>query len=462
MSLLLADLFPPTDKAQWLAQVQKDLKDPTLSAEAIYEGLRRPTPEGFRVEPYYTAEDLEALPLAELQAAQKKQPGWLNTPELRVQDEKSDNTTLRDWLSRGADALLLDLADRQANGTDLTRLLNGIKLSNTPVFFRVTGAATDWLTALQQVAPYQLKGGLLTDPLAHWTTTGQSYAHGLTAVAEATRLSAGSPQFRTLTGSSQAFHNAGATATQELAFLLASLADTYDQLTDAGLAVEQLAAKTMLSVPVGTSYFIEIAKLRALRVLYSRFLAAYINANPAPCYIHAQTSVFYDATATPYTNLLRATTEAMAAVIGGCDALTVHPYDTAFRQPDEFSHRIARNVSILLKEESHLDKVADPASGTYYLERLTHQSVETAWTLFLEIEQLGGFTKAFEQGFVQEQIQQAYQAKVDAVQNGRVLVGVTKFRFDEAAVEKTEKPSAPAQTDNIPLLPDRRLANEFD
>ncbi|GAA4461999.1 hypothetical protein GCM10023189_38100 [Nibrella saemangeumensis] len=472
MSQLFADIFPPADKAQWLAQVQKDLKDPTRSAEAVYESLRWQTPEGFSVEPYYTAEDLEHLPLETLQAAQKKQPGWLTTPELRVQDPKEDNATLRDWLSRGADALLLDGTNTAGTEADLTRLLNGIKLSETPVFFRFTGPATEWLTTLQRVAPYQLKGGFLNDQLARWTTAGDPYTAGLASVAEATRLSASSPQFRTITVSSHAVHNAGANATQELAFLLASLTDIYDHLTNAGLAVDQLAPKTVLSVSVGTSYFMEIAKLWALRILYQRLLAAYSphashpmperrNAH-GPCYIHAQTSTFYDATATPYTNLLRATTEAMAAVIGGCDALTVHPYDTTFRQPDEFSHRIARNLSILLKEESHLDKVADPAAGTYYLENLTNQLVEAAWQLFLAVEERGGFTKAFEQGFIQEQIQQAYQAKVDAVQNGRVLVGVTKFRFDEESVAKPDQPLRPLQANGIPLLPDRRLATAFE
>ncbi|RYE53550.1 MAG: hypothetical protein EOP18_08925, partial [Rhizobiaceae bacterium] len=173
---------------------------------------------------------------------------------------------------------------------------------------------TGLIKALRLVAPYQLKGGLLTDISD--------------STAEATRLTADSPQFRTLCINTHAFHNAGATATQELAFTLASLADAYDRLTESGLTIEQLVPKTMLSVSVGTSYFMEIAKLRALRVLLARFTSAYSSASFLPFFIHSQTSTFYEAKATPNTNLLRATTESMAAVIGGCDALTVHPFDT--------------------------------------------------------------------------------------------------------------------------------------
>lgn len=441
MNPLFTDPFPAANKSAWLAQVAKDLKDPNA-----YESLRWPSPEGFTLEPYYTADDLTTLPLADVQAAQKQVPGWLNTPEIVDSDAKAVNEQARKVLSQGADSVILT-GDALPS---LSWLLNGIKLSDTPVFFRLTADPAAFVRALTTVAPYQLKGGLLTETSA--------------ATAEATRLTLDSPQFRTVCISSHAFHNAGATATQELAFALARLADAYDQLTDAGLTPEQLVPKTMLSVSVGTSYFGEIAKLRALRVLLDRFLNAYgqipsLIKDTSP-FIHAQTSTFYDATATPYTNLLRATTEALAAVIGGCDALTVHPYDTVLEAPTDFSARIARNVSVLLKEEGYLDKTADPAAGSYSVETLTHQLAEAAWALFLQVEQMGGLTKAFERGFVQTEIERSYRAKVEAVRNGRVLVGVTKFRFDEG---ETPKPDSYSKNlFGLGNLPDRRLAEEFE
>ena len=423
MESLFSSLFPASSKLDWINQVQKETKD-----AAATEQMRWQTDEAFTLEPYYTADDLNHLPLAPIQAAQKQAPGWLNAPEYLISNEKADNVVLRDALTRGADALVLTLATKP----DLSLLLNGIKLSETPVFFRFNTNQQsvniiDFVQALKTIAPYQLKGGLLTDTDEH--------------TADVTRQTADSPLFRTICISSHPFHNAGATATQELAFTLAMLADAYDALTDDGILIDQLVPKTMLSVSVGTSYFMEIAKLRALRVLSLRFIGAYHSAltpvgetiQQLSFQVHAQTSTFYDAAASPYTNLLRSTTEAMAAVMGGCDALTIHPYNAILGQvPDRaFGERIARNISVLLREESHLNKVADPSAGSYYIETLTHELVESAWALFLAVEKRGGYKKALADGFIQQEIDRSYQAKVDAVKNGKVLVGVTKYRSDD-------------------------------
>jgi methylmalonyl-CoA mutase len=427
--------FPPATYANWMAQVQKDLRDPN-----VLENLRWATPEGFLVEPYYTIEQLAGLPLAQIQASQKGTPGWLNTPFFTVSNEKTTNASLRNALTGGAEALLVSLrAD-----ADLAHLLAGIKLSETPVYFYVEGNVVAFLERLRQLAPYQLQGGIMT---SHNT------------LAEATQRTTDSPLFRTITIDGEAFHNAGATATQELAFTLARLADVYDGLTSSGLSIDQLVPKTTISMAVGTSYFMEIAKLRALRVLLARFTAAY-DSTPIvqyPLYIvHCSSSPFYESTATPYTNLLRATTEAMAAIIGGCNLLTVRPYDAVMGKSTEFSERVARNVSVLLKSESYLDKVADPSAGSYYVESLTHQLTEAAWTLFLAVESRGGFAKAG--GFIQAESDHSYQEKVAAVQAGRVLVGVTKYRHDEDGTQTKPIKSA----SSLIGLESKRLAEPFE
>jgi methylmalonyl-CoA mutase len=421
--------FTPTTKADWVAQVNKDLKD-----SQAYETLRWATPEGFVMEPFYTPDELTNLSLDQIQAAQKQEPGWLNAPFYAVLDP--NDSAYREALAAGADALILKLTSK----VDLSRLLNGVKLSDKPVFFQIAQPAEAFVRALQVVAPYQWKGGLLNPP--DETT------------AEATRLSLSSPNFRTVCVTAQDFHQAGATATQELAFLLARLADTYDQLTEQGLTIEQLVPKTLISMAVGTSYLPEIAKLRALRVLLARFVAAY-SPHSLPFAIHCTTSPFYESTATPYTNLLRATTEAMVAVIGGADVLTVRPYNAVFQQDDAFAQRIARNVSLLLTAESHLDKVADPSAGSFYIEQFTHQLAEAAWALFLQVEELGGLAKAHD--FVQTELDRSYEAKVAAVKNGKVLVGVNKFRFDEGEQKET-----PILTSSSEQFPTRRLPAEFE
>ena len=433
--------FPATNYADWMAQVQKDLRDPN-----VLETLRWATPEGFLAEPYYTAEQLTGLPLTQIQAAQKTAPGWLNAPFFAVSDEKITNAALRNALAAGAEALIISLRA----GADLAHLLAGIKLSDTPVYFHVAGDVAAFLERLRQLAPYQLRGGIMS----HHDT-----------LAEATRRTADSPLFRTITIDGATFHNAGATATQELAFTLAHLADVYDELTSGGLTIDQLVPKTTISMAVGTSYFMEIAKLRALRVLLARFNSAYASGtivHASLSIVHCSSSPFYESTATPYTNLLRATTEAMAAVIGGCNLLTIRPYDAVSGSQTEFSERIARNISVLMKAESYLDKVADPSAGSYYVESLTHQLTEAAWALFLDVEKRGGFAKASE--FIQAELDRSYQEKVAAVQAGKVLVGVTKFRHDEADTEPVKpvnRAADQAEGDDISLAV-RRLAESFE
>ncbi|XWW46379.1 methylmalonyl-CoA mutase [Fibrella sp. USSR17] len=438
--------FPPATHADWLNQVQKDLKDST-----VYESLRWASPEGFTVEPYYTAEQTASLDYSTLQISQKSTPGWLSAPSYfaGVGQEKHINAILRDALTNGADALVVDVPGGEIS---VARLLDGIKLSTTPVYFRLAADvdSAHFLQTLRQIAPYQLRGGILT-----------SLPASISAIADLISQSTDSPNFRTIGVSGHDFHSAGATATQELAFTLARLAETYASLGAKGLAIEPLVAKTIISVSVGTSYFMEMAKLRALRVLLSRMAPA--AAGPG-IQLHAQTSTFYEAAATPYTNLLRTTTEAMAAVIGGADVLTVRPYDAVLHneaedQPGEFSHRIARNVSTMLKAESYLDKVADPAAGSYYIETLTHQLTEAAWVLFQQVQEQGGLTTAMETGYVQQELARSYDAKVEAIQNGRVLVGVTKFRHDEAGDEAAK---AVYQSISPVELPARRLASEFE
>ena len=435
--------FSAAAKADWRAQVSRELK-----AERDHDALRWPLPNGFVLDAYYTADDLSNLPLDAIQSAQKSQPGWLNTPEYDVHSEAAEqNEILQKCLATGADALLLNVPPEWPVDK-LSRLLHGIKLSETPVFFELAANVVSFVESLKIVAPYRLKGGILA---------GNSVSAA--QLADITQLTTDSPQFRTVGISSHDFHNAGATATQELAFLLARLAERCAALTQAGLSPNLFIPKIWLSVSIGTSYFVEMAKLRALQVLFQRFLATSDGHLPThdSVFIHARTSTFYDAAVTPYTNLLRATTEAMSATIGGCDALTVTPFDAVLQQHNapEFSQRMARNVSLLLAEEGYMNKVADPSAGSYYVETLTHELIETAWTLFEQVQALGGLSSAFDTGFLQAEIERAYQARIDAVKSGRVLVGVTKYRHDEADIRQLTSAVAGQ-------LPGQRLAQPFE
>lgn len=464
MNLPLFSEFSPASKEIWKQQTIKDLKGKDFEATLLWN-----TAEGIVVEPYYAAEDLADERFVEIQASQAKNAGWLNQPQVEVGEEKETNSQLKALLQKGVDALTLDLTKNKK--IELTKVLDGIKLSETPVFFQTGGQEVATVSELLRLIPYQMKGGLADDGLARWTQTGELSETYFEELANCIRQTQTSPQFRTVCVSSHAFHNAGANIAQELAFTLSSAVTYLDKFTDEGLAVEKILPKVYFSLSIGTNYFLEIAKLRALRYLWERICGQFLKEegtslrryDKANCYIHAQTSTFYDAATTPNTNMLRATTEAMSAVMGGCDALTVHAYDAVFQESDEFSERIARNISILLKGESYLDKTIDPAAGSYYLENLTLQLADEAWKLFLAIEEKGGFMEAIAQNIIQEAIEENFQQTLKALEEGKlVMVGVNKFRFDDDAFVTPPAIEVKPIQSAFKLLVNRRIAQSFE
>ena len=181
------------------------------------------------------------------------------------------------------------------------------------------------------------------------------------------------------------------------------------QLTGRGLSAVYAASKIRFSFGVGSGYFPEIAKLRAARLLWSTVMNAFHPGNSEGFMmdIHSVTRKWNKTINDPYVNMLRTQTEAMSAILGGTDSLTVEPFDIAFRKPDEFSERIARNQQLILKEESYFDKVADPSAGSYYIENLTQLIAENAWKLFVETEEQGGFLSALKSGFIQAKLSES-------------------------------------------------------
>lgn len=461
MDLPLFSEFPASNKNTWKQQALKDLKGKDFDATLLWK-----LDEGIVVEPYYTEEDAENEIFGQIRQVQTKSAERVNQPLVTFENEKETNATIINHFEKGAQAITLDFGNKSIADVPLSRLLHGIKLSERPVYFITHHQALDLLNGLDAVIPYQMKGGLLEDGLALWMTTGHLPSSYFRDLAEITKKQQEAPHFRTICVSSHTFHDAGAHIVQELAFTLASAITYVDKLTDEGLPLDLVMEKLIFSVSIGTNYFMEIAKLRALRYLWRRILEAWSTLGTftiEPCYIHAQTSYFYDAAITSNTNMLRATTEAMSAVIGGCNALTVRPYDEVFRKPDEFSDRIARNISVLLSEESYLDKVLDPAAGSYFLENLTLSVSEAAWELLLEIENKGGLMAAFEQNFIQNQIDAAFQKKLKDLEEGkRTMVGVNKFRFDETPLAfENHFPNAQS-TSYFKLLERKRISKIFE
>jgi methylmalonyl-CoA mutase len=214
------------------------------------------------------------------------------------------------------------------------------------------------------------------------------------------------PKLRTLGINGSIFHNAGGNIVQELGFSLAIISDYLDLLTKEGLKPGLVAKSMQLNMATGPLYFMEIAKLRAARLLFARLVSYWgvEDEDSLKAFIHCTSSEWNQTIFEPYVNLLRTTTESMSAVLGGCDSLTVSPFDKAFRETTKFSERIARNTQIILKEEAWLDKVADPAAGAYFIENLTDSIITESWRLFLEIEEMGGYLASFKAGEIQKRI----------------------------------------------------------
>ena len=272
------------------------------------------------------------------------------------------------------------------------------------------------------------------------------------------------PSFKTQIINGNIFHNSGANVAQELAFTLASAIEVVDKMTQLNIELPVIIQKMEFSISVGTNYFVEIAKIRALKFLWTKILVDGYSLNEKeipPISIHCTTSSFYNSSMSPHTNMLRATTESMSAIIGGCNSLSVRAYDETLKESDEFSRRISRNISIILKEESYFDKVIDPSAGSYFIENLTFEIVKNAFQLLQEVENKGGIVEAFKQNFIQDEIKRNFEIKKnELLNNEKIMVGVNKFKENqEENFMVTETPESSLDFD---LLKDLRLSTVFE
>ena len=415
----LLDEFKKSTFEDWTAQAVKDLKGKDFNETLLWKPY-----EGFEVAPYLTENKVDDGQILTIQSVQKKEGNWLNLPKIIFENEKISSDKIKNFFKNGADGVVLDILENPT--IDFSKLLHGIKLSDTPIFF--ISNSTKVISELKKFINYKMKGGLMFDAVSfyfHQIPISKNYFEDL---ATTIHQSLDSPSFHTVGIDCSEFHNAGANAVQELAFGISSAVTFLDKLTDLGLDAQTIAQKIFFNVSVGTNYFMEIAKLRALRVLWNRILQSYNLPNSA-VYILANNSVYFDAAQSPHTNILRASTEAMSAVMGGCDALSLHAFNATFEQPDEFSERIAMNISTIFKEEAHLDKVADSSAGSYYIENLTIELVNASWKLFLEIEEMGGYLLACESGYIKEQLDNSRKTRQANIENGsEIRVGVNKYQ----------------------------------
>ncbi len=228
---------------------------------------------------------------------------------------------------------------------------------------------------------------------------------------------------------SQPYHDGGGTVVQELAFALATAVDYLRALQARGLEVNTVALRIRFNFSIGSNFFMEVAGLRAARMLWAKIVAAFGgDAQAQKMSIHARSSTWNKTALDPYVNMLRATVEAFAGVVGGVDSLHVAPFDEVIRTPDEFSRRIARNVHTVLREECNIPRTIDPAGGSWYVEWLTDAVARKAWSLFQQMEQQGGLYKALQAGLPQTQVAEiAGQRAANLARRKDVFVGANMY-----------------------------------
>lgn len=483
------DEFTPPTYQEWREVAEASLKGAPFEKKVITR-----TYEDIELQPIYWRSDLEGLTqlatlpgeppyLRGVETAGSVGRPWQVCQELRAPSPQELNEIARYDLARGQTALglLLDeptlrcLDDDDAESdevgerglslcclSDLETALADISLADTPLHALAGATALPLVAQLAALtrrrggSPQDLRGCAGADPLGELARTGSisiplEDAYGdMATLASWTRSEA--PELRTVLVRGCPYHNAGASATGELAFALATGVDYLRALVDRGLHIDEAAPSFRFTFSLGTNFFMEIAKLRAARPLWSRIVEAFGGGDEArKMSIHGRTSAWTQTALDPYVNMLRNTTEAFAGIVGGLDSLHVRPFDEPIRRPDEFSRRVSRNVQLLLRLETHLTHPIDPAGGSYYVETLTDQVAERAWTQFQEIERRGGMRRALDEGFPQRETAAVATRRADALAFRKdVIVGTNLYP------NPAEEPLEPRPIDREALLAARR------
>ena len=430
--------FDSSTNEEWKDKIIKELKG------VDYSKLIWKSPEGIEIKPFYTRTDLDSV--SKFDHFSQENNSWDISPEIFIEDEESANLLAIDALKNGANAITFVLLDKTRNdrcffineSEQLSKLLKDLPVENIKIRF-TSGRKTPVLCKLiedflskQGLDPKKAKFILDYDPIDFLTIQGRffdSEENDFLKIAELIdHCSIQLPQSRILGISGYLFHNAGATLVQELAFSLAIASEYLSILSEKGISIQNISKQLTFNFGLGSVYFMEIAKLRASRFLYNKLLNAFDPECSTPMFINSVSSEFNKSTCDPYTNLLRNTTEAMSAIIGGTDSLSLKPFDSTYSFSTDFSNRLARNIQSLLKDEVHLDKVIDPSAGSYFIENLTQSFIEETWNLFLKIEEQGGYIKAFKEGWIQQQVKESQNKRKDALANRKeILLGVNQF-----------------------------------
>jgi methylmalonyl-CoA mutase len=444
--------FPPVSTQEWENRIITDLKGADYEKKLISK-----TVEGIKIKPYYRSENLKDIEYLKtcpgefpyVRGVKKDNNHWEIRQDVNETDFVKANRIAKEAISRGAEAIGLN-AKEVENKNGMEALLKGIDLHKISIHFIAANSYPVIFNLFideikrQNADLKKIKGSFNFDSLSYFLLYGKFYASEDDNFIEASSLLNNAiktiPQYKCITINGQYFNNAGASVAQELGFSLASANEYLFKFKEKGLTADDVATRMKFVFATGSNYFLEISKFRAARLLWAKIVEQYNPVFPESCLmnIHAVTSLWNKSVYDPYVNLLRNTTETMSAAIGGCDSITVNPFDITYKKPDAISERIAANTQLVLKYESYLDKIVDISAGSYYIESLTDAIAEAAWKIFLKIEELGGFINAVKKGFIKEDIEKTCQKRnMDIAMRKQVILGTNQYpNLNEKMLDK--------------------------
>jgi methylmalonyl-CoA mutase len=415
----LFEQFPPVSTKAWMDRILCDLKGADFDKKLVWT-----TKEGYKVQPFYREEDLKDLPYIDtlpgefpyIRGTKISDNNWLVRQNIEVSDYSLANTKALSLLMKGVDSLGFIILDPESvSETNFKILLQGIHIEIIEINFLCFGKAMEILDYISIISSergldtLKICGAIEADPIGRLVANGKlcvSLEEGFDYLASLTRASEVFPNFFTVHLNASWFRNEGTDIVEELAFAISMGCEYMTKLTQKGISSDIAASKIRFCFGIGSDYFPEIAKLRAARLLWAAVTNGFNNGKTESIKmtIHSVTTDRNKTVEEPYLNMLRTQTEAMSAILGGTDSLTVEPFDRVLKHPDEFSERIARNQQLILKEEAYFDKVADPSAGSYYIEKLTSLISENAWKLFIEMEEKGGFLECLQSGYIHNKL----------------------------------------------------------
>ena len=404
----LFDDFNPISSKQWKQKIQFELNGADYNETVVWN-----SPEDITVKPFYHKDEFEGVAPINTKASE-----FSICQNIFVHDLEKTIIRANDSINRGAESIRFTIEDEN---TDVTKLLESLPLEKISIYFHLTFISIDFVKKIEAIAKKENATIFCNlDPIGQLAKEGNWFSTDEKNNFESLNsISTTTSAISYISVDAGLYQNAGANMVQQIAYSLAHANEYFNKISTINKPI-------VFEVSVGTNYFFEIAKLRALRLLFNLIAKEY---NPnLDCHLLVsptkRNKTIYDYNV----NMLRTTTECMSAIIGGADAIANLPYDALYHKDNEFGDRIARNQLLVLKHESYFDKVNNPADGSYYIESLTTQLAEKALALFKDIEANGGFLKQLNGGIIKRKIQESADKEQELFDSGKeILLGTNKY-----------------------------------